>query len=98
MTDETSPKLVDNPAAPVIYADWPMGVYLTGGVLRITLGWVRPVHTGPAPAPELHSAAVIAIPISGAESLRDLLTDFIERTKREGAGMAAQVPPGSMVN
>jgi hypothetical protein len=74
---------VDDPNAPDLFADGVSGIAYLHGNIRITLESARVNHeASPGPISRVVVGRVV-LPLSAAENLRDLLSDYINRLKQQ---------------
>ena len=87
--DPKVPPLVDNPGAPEIFADGPVGVSFDNGCIRLTFASFRLDHNhDPASTSRVVTCRVV-LPAPGALALRELLVDFLGKLEAQAAVEAA---------
>ena len=90
MTNQVPVTFVDNPHAPDVFVDAPSGIAFISGVIRLTFESARMDHGSPQGQISRVVIGRLVLPLSGAEALRDLLTDYIGKLKARGT--APQAP------
>jgi hypothetical protein len=86
---------IDNPHAPEVFAAEAVGLFLHLGNIHITFAGPRSDY-GATPAP-INRVVMgrLVMPLAGANSLRQLLADFLDRMKAQATAQAADAmtPP-----
>jgi hypothetical protein len=91
MVDQMPPvNFVDNPHAPEVFALQVTGVASFAGNIHLTFESARVDHkTSPGPINRVVVGRLI-MPLTGAEGLRDLLTDYLAKAKAGATEPQAQ--------
>jgi hypothetical protein len=74
---------IDNPQAPDVFADSATGIFFFQGNIRLTFESVRVNHvSSPGPVNRVVIGRLV-LPLSGAEALRDMLVDYLQKFKTQ---------------
>ena len=83
---QVRPPLVDNPAAPDMFADEAVGCYSTHNTLRITLASARADHTSTPASKSTVVVGRLIIPLTALEGFHKMLTTVLTNMKTRGSG------------
>jgi hypothetical protein len=87
MSNQLPVNFTDNPHAPDIFADAATGIAVVSGLIRVTFESAKVYH-GASPGVNRVVVGRLVMPLSAAEGLLNLLSDYIAKVKIHGA-----IPP-----